>query len=301
MSSFDTHPTNSSSVQDGRQNRSQPPDGSAQPVIRVRNLRKWYGSKQVLKGIDLEAYPGQIIGYIGPNGAGKSTTQKLLLGLEQGYDGYIEVLGQDISYGSYEYKSRIGYVPETAEIYDMLTAREYLAFSGQLYGLPREAAERKGERLLALFGLEEMVDRRIDSFSKGMRQKVMLSAAVLHDPDVIFLDEPLSGLDAGSVAVVKEILTRLAARGKAIFYSSHIMDVVEKISSRIVLLHDGQVAADGSFAELQARSEEGSLERIFNRMTGFDEQEAIAEQFCSTIAMTPEQLAAEASEETKRP
>ncbi|WP_235680411.1 ABC transporter ATP-binding protein [Paenibacillus albicereus] len=269
--------------------------------MRVRGLRKSYGAKQVLKGIDLEAYPGQIIGYIGPNGAGKSTTQKLMLGLEQGYDGYIEVLGHDISDGSSEYKARIGYVPETAEIYDMLTAREYLAFSGQLYGLPREAAERKAERLLALFGLEEMVDRRIDAFSKGMRQKVMLSAAVLHDPDVLFLDEPLSGLDAGSVAVVKEILARLAARGKAIFYSSHIMDVVEKISSRIVLLHDGKVAADGSFAELQARSEGGSLERIFTRMTGFHEQEAIAERFCGTVAMTPEQLAEEASGENERP
>ncbi|SDS31466.1 ABC-2 type transport system ATP-binding protein [Paenibacillaceae bacterium GAS479] len=261
----------------------QPQVEARQPVIRLQDLRKNYGSKLVLKGIDLEVYPGQIIGYIGPNGAGKSTTQRLMLGLEHGYSGLIEVLGQNIADGSQAYKSRIGYVPETAEIYDMLTAREYLSFSGQLYGLKQDDAEYKAAKLMRIFGMEEAFDRRIDSFSKGMRQKVMLTASVLHNPDVLFLDEPLSGLDAGSVAVVKEIFARLAAQGKAIFYSSHIMDVVEKISSRIILLHEGQVAADGSFAELKARGAEGSLEQIFNQMTGFTEHEAIADRFCETV------------------
>lgn len=262
---------------------SSPPAPNLEPVIRLRDLRKNYGSKIVLKGIDLEVYPGQIIGYIGPNGAGKSTTQKLMLGLEQDYSGTIEVLGYDLAAGSHDYKMRIGYVPETTEIYDMLTAREYLSFSGQLYGLKQEDAEYKAAQLMRIFGMEEVFDKRIDSYSKGMRQKVMLTASVLHNPDVLFLDEPLSGLDASSVAVVKDVFTLLAAQGKAIFYSSHIMDVVEKISSRIILLHEGQIAADGSFAELQERGAEGSLEQIFNQITGFTEHGAIAERFCRTV------------------
>jgi len=252
-------------------------------VIRLQDVRMNYGNKFVLKGIDLEVYPGQIIGYIGPNGAGKSTTVKLMLGLETGYGGTIEVLGHNLADGSAAYKGRIGYVPETAEIYDTLSAREYLTFCGELYGLKPEDAEYKGAKLMRLFGMEEVYDSRIDSYSKGMRQKVMLVASLLHNPDLLFLDEPLSGLDANSVMIVKEILAQLAAEGKTIFYSSHIMDVVEKISSRIVLLHEGYIAADGSFAELKAQGAEGSLEQIFNDLTGFTEHAGIAARFVQAV------------------
>jgi len=199
-------------------------------VISIRDLRMSFGENEVLKGIDMDIYKGQIIGYIGPNGAGKSTTVKLMLGILNGYEGEIRIFGDDISNGSVEYKRRIGYVPESAEVYESLTAQEYLTFVGELYGLDHETADAKASRLMALFGIEDVYTSRISTYSKGMRQKLLIISSLLHDPDILFFDEPMSGLDANSVMVFKEIMSSLAARGKTIFYSSHIMDVVEKIS-----------------------------------------------------------------------
>lgn len=254
-----------------------------EPVISISGLWMNYSDRMVLRGIDLEVFQGQIIGYIGPNGAGKSTTVKIMLGLVEGYNGKVEIFGRDISDGDTAYKRRIGYVPEVAELYDSLTAREYLTFIGELYGLKRSSADNKAERLMTLLGLEKSYDMRIASYSKGMKQKVLLISSMLHDPDILFLDEPLSGLDANSVMIVKEIFASLAARGKTIFYSSHIMDVVEKISSRIILIDGGSIVADGSFAELKEKSTEGSLEEIFNQLTGFDKYRDIAGEFVACM------------------
>lgn len=256
---------------------------TAEPLILIRDLRMSYGNKTVLNGVDLEAYPGQIIGYIGPNGAGKSTTVKIMLGLVDGYEGDVSILGQHPKNGDVEYKRRIGYVPEIAELYDTLTAREYLTFIGELYGLQGQVAADKAQRLAEQLGIGHAFDARIATYSKGMKQKVLLISSLLHNPDILFLDEPLSGLDANSVMVVKELLVLLAAAGKTIFYSSHIMEVVEKISSRIILLDGGRVVADGTFEELKGRSQEGSLEQIFNELTGFNEHQTIAQQFVSII------------------
>ncbi|HEY4431330.1 MAG TPA: ABC transporter ATP-binding protein [Paenibacillus sp.] len=256
---------------------------AVEPVIAISGLWMNYSDRMVLKGIDLKVYRGQIIGYIGPNGAGKSTTVKIMLGLVEGYNGKVEIFGRDIADGDVSYKKRIGYVPEVAELYDSLTAREYLTFIGELYGIKRSDADYKAEKLMALLGLEKAYDSRIATFSKGMKQKVLLISSMLHDPDILFLDEPLSGLDANSVMVVKEIFASLAARGKTIFYSSHIMDVVEKISSRIVLIDGGDIVADGSFAELKEKGREGSLEDIFNQLTGFDKYRDIAGEFVAVM------------------
>jgi ABC-2 type transport system ATP-binding protein len=258
-------------------------DNTREPIITIRNLKMSFGSKEVLRGIDLDVYAGQIIGYIGPNGAGKSTTIKIMLGLIEGYIGEVKILGKDIGNNNIEYKKKIGYVPEIAEIYDTLTAREYLTFIAELYGLEEDEADKKAQKLMKIFGIEEVYDSRISSYSKGMKQKVLIISSLLHNPDILFLDEPLSGLDANSVMVVKEILSELSAKGKTIFYSSHIMDVVEKISNRIILLKDGQVVADGSFQELKDNCLEGSLEEIFNQLTGFNEHKAIAEEFVSIV------------------
>src|SRR5699024_9298643 len=141
-------------------------------------------------------YPGQIIGYIGTNGAGKSTTLKIMPGLDEGYQGRVEVFGKDITRGDQYYKRRIGYGPENAQIYDNLTASEYLTFVGELYGMSREEAGRKAEQLMNVFEMEDVFHSRISSYSKGMRQKVLIASSLLHNPDLIFLDEPLSGLDA---------------------------------------------------------------------------------------------------------
>ncbi len=152
-----------------------------------------------------------------------------------------------------------------------------------MYGLTSESIDEKALGLLDLFGISDSYHSRISSFSKGMRQKLLIIAAMIHDPDILFLDEPLSGLDANSVMVFKEILARLKARGKTIFYSSHIMEVVEKISDRILLLSSGEIVADGTFEDLRAQNAEGSLQDIFNQLTGFTEHAEIAEKFVNIL------------------
>lgn len=240
------------------------------PVIQIQNLYKSFGTKEVLKGINLDVYPGQIIGYIGPNGAGKSTTVKIILGLINEYDGQIKIFGKDIKDNPVEYKKHIGYVPEIPELYESLTGYEYLTFLGEIYGLSVKEADNRSEQLLDCFGIKDAYHSRIGSYSKGMKQKLLITASLIHNPDILFLDEPISGLDANSVMVFKELLRSLADEGKTIFYSSHIMEVVEKISDRILLLNNGLISADGTFEELKQNSHEGSLQEIFNQLTGFN-------------------------------
>ena len=252
-------------------------------IISIRDLRKSYGSKEVLKGINLEVSRGEVIGYIGPNGAGKSTTVKIMLGLVADFDGEINILGQDIRNGDVDYKSKIGYVPETAEIYENLTAQEYLTFIGELYGMDYEEVDQKAMRLMELFGIGDVYNARISSFSKGMKQKTMIIASLINDPDILFLDEPLTGIDANSVMVFKEVLEQLAKEGKTIFYSSHIMEVVEKLSSRIILINDGRIVADGNIDDLKNSSMESSLENIFNQLTGFNDHEDIAKEIVAVV------------------
>ncbi|MGI2328358.1 ABC transporter ATP-binding protein [Planococcus sp. YIM B11945] len=256
-------------------------------ILSLKNVTMHYGGKRVLNGVNLEVAPGQIIGYIGPNGAGKSTTVKIMLGLIDDYQGDVEIFGENIASGDASYKKRIGYVPENAELYDNLTASEYLVFTGELYGMDRQIAEAKALRLVREFDLEANFHSRLSSFSKGMKQKVLIISSLLHDPDLLFWDEPLSGLDANSMMVIQEILVQLAAQGKTIFYSSHIMDLVEKISNRIVLLVNGEVIANGTFKELQHMSTEGSLSEIFNQLTGFTDHHKRAEQFVSIVQKEP--------------
>ncbi len=238
------------------------------PIISIKNLVKSYGRNHVLKGIDLDIMPGQIIGYIGPNGAGKSTTVNILCGLITEFSGDVNILGFDLKKESLEIKKRIGYVPENAAIYDTLTPMEYLHLVGGLQEMETADIQQKTDRLLSLFDMQPHANERMDAFSKGMKQKILIIAGLLHNPDIIFMDEPLSGLDANAVIVVKEILSKLAQEGKTIFYSSHIMDVVEKISHRIILLNEGKVIADGSFSELNNKAQTGSLEALFTQLTG---------------------------------
>lgn len=239
-----------------------------EPVISLRNVFKSYGNKQVLKGINLEINRGQVIGYIGPNGAGKSTTVKILCGLISDYEGEVFIKGINLKDDSVTVKSLIGYVPELAELYDVLTPMEFLGFMADLYNLDRKIANERITRMMSAFGLEANINQCMDTFSKGMRQKVLITSGVLHNPDIIILDEPLSGLDANSVIIIKELISRLAKEGKTIFYCSHMMDVVEKVSDRIVLINDGIVIADGTFEELQQQQGDYSLEKIFAGMTG---------------------------------
>lgn len=254
----------------------------SKPIIRISNLRKSYGSKEILKGINLDIYRGQVIGYIGPNGAGKSTTVKILTGLINDFEGEVMVNDIDIKENPLAIKSQIGYVPENAELYDVLTPLEYLDFVGQLYGMENTLIQQRSQQLLKAFGLEQNINNRMDTFSKGMRQKVLLISGIIHNPQIIVLDEPLSGLDANAVIIVKELISLLAKEGKTIFYCSHMMDVVEKVSDRIMLISEGHIIADGTFEQLKTYQSE-SLEQIFSKLTGKEDGSVEASHIISAI------------------
>ena len=240
-----------------------------EPVIQIKNLTKSYGAphnaKPVLKNISIDIAPGQVIGYIGPNGAGKSTTVKILAGLLSDFSGDVFVKGIDVRKNPVEVKSLIGYVPELAELYDALTPDEFLSLMGALYNLPEEMIAERASKMLTAFGLSGQ--QRMDTFSKGMKQKVLIISGLLHNPEIIILDEPLSGLDANSIIIVKELIVKLAKSGKTIFYCSHMMDVVEKISDRIILIDKGEVVADGTIDDLRQLQNRESLEDIFSALT----------------------------------
>ncbi|MFO7896997.1 MAG: ABC transporter ATP-binding protein [Candidatus Cloacimonadales bacterium] len=254
-------------------------------VIKIRDLKFKYALDDVdiLKDINLDIKRGQVIGYIGPNGAGKTTTLKLMLNLQKGFSGRIEILGHDISRDNFEYKYKIGYVPENVDLYENLTGYELLDFFGKIYKVPELKLEEKIRALAALLEIEDSLSEQISTYSKGMKQKILLISALLHNPEIIFLDEPLNGLDANSVQILKSLLTKLAKAGKTIFYSSHLMDVVEKISDRIILIQAGEIIADGTFAEIQELSKSGSLEMAFGNLTGFTKSETVANDFISII------------------
>ena len=252
------------------------------PIITVRHLVKRYGEKTVLNDISLDIYPGQIIGYIGPNGAGKSTTVKILTGIIQEYEGAVNVFGKDLRENILEVKSKVGYIPELAELYDLLTPREYLSFVGKLYHLHDDIIEERSRKMLDSFSLLGNIDQRMDSFSKGMKQKVLITSGLLHNPSIVIMDEPLSGLDANAVILVKELLQALKQEGKTIFYCSHMMDVVEKVSDRIVLINNGSIMADGTIDELRQNNAD-SLEQIFSRLTSGGDQVQKADDLAAAM------------------
>lgn len=254
-----------------------------QTIVKIQHLEKFYGQKQVLHGIDLEINAGQIIGYIGPNGAGKSTTVKILCGLIDDFKGEISIFDKDLRTHTLEIKKQVGYIPENAVLYESLTPMEFMSFIGEMRGLESEITRSKAEALMHIFEMKPNLNQRIATFSKGMRQKVMICSSLLHNPDLIFMDEPLSGLDANSVIMVKEMLIHLAREGKTVFYSSHIMDVVEKISDRIILIDQGKVIADGSFEELNKLSNDENLEKMFTRLTGNTNHGEKAEAFINAF------------------
>lgn len=236
--------------------------------IEIKNLKKSFRKNEVLKGIDLNISAGEVIGYLGSNGAGKSTTVKILCGLIRQFEGEVSILGHNLRTDDLEIKKRIGYIPENAVVYEQLTPVEYLEFVSTLYGMQPDIAHRKITELLELFEMKSHNNERIISFSKGMKQKIHIISGLLHNPDILFMDEPLNGLDANAVIIVKEIITQLAREGKTIFYCSHLMDIVEKISSRIVLIDGGRIIANGTVEQLKQDSGSTSLEELFSKLTG---------------------------------
>jgi ABC-2 type transport system ATP-binding protein len=236
-------------------------------VIEVHNLVKHYGEKQAVRGVTFTAQPGEITGYLGPNGAGKSTTVKILAGLLRPTSGEVHICGRDLSQQPLEIKRHLGYVPESATLYSSLSPHEYLSLVAELYHLDRAVAAERIAQSLKAFEISETADRQIETLSKGQRQKVLLTAALLHDPDVILLDEPLNGLDVNAALTFRQILRSLIGRGKTILFCSHILEVVERICARVIVIHEGAVVANDTTARLLAGNPKGTLEAVFQALT----------------------------------
>lgn len=238
-------------------------------MIETLHLHKKYGDVTALQDLTLRIERGEIFGLLGPNGAGKSTTVKILTGLSKPTAGLARLAGIDVTEDPIEVKRRIGYVPENAMLYESLTANEYLKLVGELRHIDSSRLEHQRDELFELFGLtKEDRTKLLSEFSKGMKQKVLLISALIHNPEVLILDEPLSGLDANASLIVKELLRKFAQSGKTIFFCSHVLDVVERLCDRIGILYRGSLIAIGSPQEILEQSSETSLERAFNKLTG---------------------------------
>src|SRR5262245_26901206 len=252
-------------------------------AIELRGVAKRYGSKVALAGIDLAVQSGTVQGYIGANGAGKSTTVKILMGLLAPFEGEARVAGLDPRADPVAVKRKVGYVPENAVLFESMTVAELLLLVGRLRGLSAPVISARSEELMAVFDLAQRVAHRISTLAKGMRQKVLLTSALLHDPEVLFLDEPLSGLDATATILVKELLRRLAARGRTIFYCSHVLDVVERVCDRIAIVDQGRIVAAGTLEELSAQRGVASLERILASVTQSEDHGSQAERLVRAL------------------
>ena len=255
-------------------------------MIRLQQLAKSYGDQPAVRGIDLEIPTGQLVGLLGPNGAGKSTTIKMLTGMLLPTSGTAQVEGHDIVREPLEVKRLVGYVPESGALFEALTAREYLRFVAALYRIPEGEADARIARFAAFFDLSDsdLASKPLSAFSKGMRQKVVITSALLHNPKTVFFDEPLNGLDANAALSFKTLITSLARDGKTIVYCSHILDVVERVCERVIIIHEGRIVADGTTQQLREQAGEPTLERVFNKLTATENLLARAEEFARVLS-----------------
>jgi ABC-2 type transport system ATP-binding protein len=236
-------------------------------TLEVRHLTKRYKGITAVDDVNFTIRAGEILGYVGPNGAGKSTTVKMMIGLLEPSGGRILFDGRSIIDDLPAFQRRLGYVPEEPNLYPFLSGREYLQLCGRLRGIQSDVLEPKIDEFLRLFSLWDDRDAPVSSYSKGMRQKVLLSAALLNNPDVLIFDEPLSGLDVNTMIAVRELLKALAAQGRLIFYCSHVLDVMEKVCARVLILRKGRVVADDTIENLRAAMDQPTLEGVFTRVT----------------------------------
>ncbi len=235
-------------------------------MLELRNVTKKYSGIAAVESVSFSVRAGEIVGYLGPNGSGKSTTLKMITGLIDPSEGEILFNGFPVKQNWIHYRQRFGYVPEEAHVYPHLTGSEYLEMVGQLRGLPTQKLAVKIKGLLQMLGLYGDRDVTISSYSKGMRQKILLAGALLHNPDLLLLDEPFSGLDVGSALVLRDLIRDLAARGRAVLLSSHELDTIERICSRVIILSKGHIAADDSIQQLRSLMSLPSLEQVFSEL-----------------------------------
>jgi ABC-2 type transport system ATP-binding protein len=254
-------------------------------MLEARDLTKCFSAIPAVNEVSFRVEPGQILGYLGPNGSGKSTTVKMLTGLMEPTRGVVLHNGQSIRHDLTGYKHRLGYVPEEANLYPHLTGLEYLELVGLLRNIERSLLNRKIEAFLGLFSLEPHRHTAISSYSKGMRQKLLISAALLHDPGILILDEPESGLDVTTSLVFRKLLSALAAEGKVVIYSSHVLEVVEKVCSHVLLLHRGNVVAHETIEGMRRLASKPSLEHVFSELTHQTDTGIMAQDLVSAMRM----------------
>src|ERR1700691_3509398 len=253
-------------------------------MLEVRNLTKRYSRIPAVDGVSFTIRPGEILAYLGPNGAGKSTTVKVLIGLIEPTSGEIFFKGRDVRADWPGFLRSVGYVPEEPHLYPQLSGREYLQLVGRLRGIPRAVLDPRMDRMFRLFSLWEDRHSPLSSYSKGMRQKVLLSGALLGDPELLILDEPFSGLDVNTALVLRSLIKALAGRRKMVLYSSHVLAVVENICDAVLILRKGQVVAHDSVANLRRLMAESSLEGIFAQLTQAEDTDALAQRILDGVA-----------------
>ena len=239
-----------------------------QPVLEATHLTRTFGDFVAVDDATFTLQPGEIVGFLGPNGAGKTTTIKMLTGLLGPSTGAARVAGYDIVAQPLEAKARIGYVPDTPNLYGKLKASEYLRFVGQLYRVPPAQVEERMRPMLDMFDLTEVAGNYLDTFSHGMQQKVAITGAFLHDPQIVFMDEPTVGLDPRSARLIKDLMIRNRDRGRTIFFSTHILEIAQTMCDRVIIINKGRIVADARVDELRAMRGEQSLEDIFLELTG---------------------------------
>lgn len=247
-------------------------------MLELKGITKKYNVFPAVDSVSFRIEPGEILGYLGPNGAGKTTTIKMLTGLLDPTSGDIYYQGKKIKKDMVAYKNKIGYVPEEPDIYPHLSAYDYLQMVGRLRQIPEKSLKQKIERFMDLFNLSLEMESPISSYSKGMVQKVLLAAALLHDPDILLLDEPLSGLDVETSLIIKGLVKQLSKEGKVIFYCSHILEIVERVCSRVIIIHKGKILKDDSVENLRHLMNVPSLEEIFSQLVIRQDTEKISRE-----------------------
>lgn len=249
-------------------------------AIQISALNKDFGTVKAIKNLTLTIGDGQVFGLLGPNGSGKSTLMKIMVGLVKPTSGSVRVFGKSPQEEPIEVKKMVGYVPESARLYEFLTAREYLDFAADIYGVPVEEKKERIEQFLEAFELKGREDELLSGFSQGMKQKVVITGALLHRPKLLVMDEALNGLDPRSAKIVKDLLDRLALEGVTIIFSTHVLEIAQAICRRIAIMYKGELLSEGSTEELKSRAgmQGSTLEEVFLKLTGTDDVRAVVEE-----------------------
>ena len=252
-------------------------------MLEARGLTKYYSAIPAIRDVSFRIAPGGVLGLLGPNGSGTSTTVSILTGLLEASGGAVLLDGRDVRDNLLDYKARIGYVPEEAVLYSYLTGPEYLSLVGNLRGLPDAVLRRRIDGFLQLFNLQDDVEASMSAYSKGMRQKILISAALLHDPSIVILDEPNSGLDVTTTLVLRSLVQTLAAEGRIIVFSSHVLESVEQVATDVLILHDGRVVAHDSVVRLRELMQLPSLEQVFRTLVIETDIDRVARDIVSVM------------------